>query len=177
MSTPNPVSLALDALSRAGGRAWRPAVVPMLRDGLTQWPGDPNLVDAMCRLADNDEYVASEGESLVELLVEGAHTLGRRPSAPLLVHAARVSWVLGDGKAAWRHLVDALSWNPSLSSARELLVDFQAEPSVASGLEDGMEGLALRAVRGDVDRSAVVEIFDSCVSTSRLVRARALLGV
>ena len=175
MQFQEPTSAALDALARAQQPSWRSAVPALLRGALARWPGHPDLLDALCTLADDDAFVEAEGHGLVAVLVEAASAVRRADSAPLHAHAARLCWIYEDASQAFGILMDALSADPHHAASRALLTELLAEPVATPAVADGLETLAFRAIRGGVDKQAVREILDEC-GRHGTGRARALLG-
>ncbi len=171
----DPTSAALDALARSNQPGWRSAVPALIHGALGRWPGHPDLLDALCTLADNDVFVEAEGHALVPVLVEAASAVRRSDSAALHSHAARLCWIYEDADMAFGHLIEAFTADPHHTAARALMAELLADPAEAPSISDGLETLALRAVRGDVDKQAVLDIIEECgpVGTHR---ARALLG-
>jgi len=171
----DPTSAALDALARANQPGWRSAVPALLHGALGRWPGHPDILDALCTLSDNDAFVEAEGHALVPVLVEAASAVRKSDSAPLHAHAARLCWIYEDADMAFGHLIEALSADPHHADARALLSELLSDPDEAPAISDGLETLALRAVRGDVDKQAVLDIINECGPTGTS-RARSLLG-
>ncbi len=176
MQLADPTTTALDVLSRVEDPGWWSALPGILRTALAQWPGHPDLVDAAISLALDEKFVLSKGADLIPVLAEAADAVRKVDSAPLLAHAAQLSWIYEDPQAAFGFLVDALSADPLHPDARAFLSELIDTPDAAPEWCDGLETLAMRAVRGQVDRTAVVDILTECRLVCACPRAWSLLG-
>ena len=72
MQLSDPVTTALDVRSRMDNRVWWAALPGMLRAGLVQWPGHPDLIDATITLALHESFVVERGMELIPVFLEAA---------------------------------------------------------------------------------------------------------
>jgi hypothetical protein len=172
----DPATTALDVRSRMQNRMWWPALPGLLRAGLVQSPGHPDLIDATITLALHEPFVVERGMELVPVFLEAAASVRRAESAGLLTHAAQLTWLFDDIESAWTMLVDALSADPHDVEARSFLSELIETPDHPTGWCDGLETLAMRAVRGQLERSVVLDILTECRQVSACPRAWSLLG-
>ena len=177
MHLSDPVTTALDVRSRMHLRTWWSALPGLLRAGFAQWPGHPDLIDATITLALHEPFVVALGSELIPVFMEAAGAVKRTDAAPLLTHAAQLTWMYDDTDGAWRLLVDALSADPEDAEARTFLSELLETPASPDALTDSLETLAMRAVRGQVDRTAVLDILTECRPVSACPRAWSLLGI
>jgi len=172
----DPTSTALDVLSRSEQPVWWSALPGMLRAALAQWPGHPDLCDALTALVLDERFVMAQGQALIPVCMEAASAVRRVDAAPLLAHAAQLTWIFDDSNGALRLLVDALSADPRDGDARAFLSELISASEDHIDWADHLETLAMRAVRGDVDRGGVVEVLAECAPVTPCPRAWALLG-
>ena len=177
MQLSDPFTTALDVRSRMHQKAWWTALPGLLRSALGQWPGHPELIDATITLALHEPFVVAHGMALIPVFMEAAGAVNGSDSAPLLTHAAQLTWMYDDTEGAWRLLVDALSADPDDVEARTFLSELLETPEHPSALCDSLETLAMRAVRGQVDRRSVLDILIECRPVSACPRAWSLLGL
>ena len=176
MQLSDPTTIALDVRSRMQNRMWWPALPGMLQAGLIQWPAHRDLIDATITLALHEPFVVERGKELVPVFLEAAGSVRQAESAGLLTHAAQLTWLFDDVDSAWVMLVDALSADPNDVEARSFLTELIETPDHPTGWCDGLETLAMRAVRGQVDRTIVLDILAECRQVSACPRAWSLLG-
>lgn len=176
MSLADPTAVALDVLARVEQPGWWSALPGLVHGGLVRWPGHPDLTDALISLALHDGFAEAQGHALIEVLVEAASAVRKADSAPLLAQAAQLAWIHVDAEVAFGHLVAALSADPHDPDARALLAELIASTDAGPVWADGLETLAMRAVRGDLERSAVEQILSEVAPVCACPRAWALLG-
>lgn len=174
MTPLDPTTAALDARSRAQHPAWRAAVPGLLHAALARWPGHPELIDAVTDLADDGGFTEATQDALLPVLIEAASGLQRARAAPLHARAALLCWLYADTASALAHLVEALTGDPSCEDALLVLQEVAEDRACAPLVDDAMQTLALRVVRGDLDRTPVLACFDRVPLP--LGRARMLLG-
>lgn len=172
----DPSTTALDVQTRLEQPGWWSALPGMLQAAFARWPGHPDLIEALTSLVLDEEFVMARGQELIPVCLEAASAIRRVDSAPLLAHAAQLSWIFEDAEGALRHLIDALSANPIDPDARAFLQELISASEDHLPWSDQLETLALRAIRGTVDRQAVLEVLAECAPVTDAVRARALLG-
>ncbi|HCH62777.1 MAG TPA: hypothetical protein DFR83_08235 [Deltaproteobacteria bacterium] len=177
MQLSDPFTTALDVQSRMHQKAWWTALPGLLRAALGQWPGHPELIDAVIALALHEPFVVVHGMELIPVCTEAARAVSGTDAAPLLTHAAQLTWMYDDTDGAWRLLVDALSAAPDDVDARTFLSELLETPDQPKALCDSLETLAMRAVRGQVDRASVLDILTECRPVSACPRAWSLLGL
>lgn len=176
MHLSDPTATALDVLARSEHPGWWSALPGMLRTALARWPGHPDLVDTLTALVLDERFAMAQGPALISVCLDAAAAMRKADSAPLLAHAAQLTWIFHDADRALGLLIDALSANPADPDARAFLSELLAAADPHLAWADALETLALRAVRGDVDRAAVLDILAECAPVCPAPRARALLG-
>ncbi len=177
LPTPSdPQTAALQALSYAESPALRAGAPVVLQDALARWPGHPDLLDTLLALPGVlPDSAALERRALVPLLKAQA-ALVLPQSAALLSTAAELARQHDNPLRAFQLTVAALEHQPRHLPARRLLRELSGQPLVQGALDDAMETLAFGAFRGEIDRAAVIEVFDLVHHIAPLRRARSLLG-
>lgn len=176
MQLTDPTTTALDVLARVEQPGWWSAIPGMLRAAFARWPGHPELVHALGDVVLDEAFVTARGHELIPICLDAASAMRKSDSASMLAHAAQLTWIFEDTDGALGILIDALSADPRDPDARALLAELISSTDDHVDWDDGLETLALRAVRGDVDRDGVLEVLVECSPVTAAPRARALLG-